>query len=70
MTPSKRALQRLLYPREEAGMKVALIGFFIAMVGAFIGFLLHISIGALVAACGILLGIAGVVWHWKVNLWE
>lgn len=51
-------------------MKVALIGFFIAMVGAFIGFLLHISIGALAAACGILLGIAGVVWHWKVNLWE
>jgi hypothetical protein len=60
----------LLYPREEAGMKVALIGYLIAMVGAAIAFLVHISIGALVAACGILIGIAGVVWHWKVNLLE
>jgi hypothetical protein len=70
MTPGKRALQSLLYPREEAGMKVALIGFLIAMVGATIAFLLHFSIGYLVTVCGILAGLGGIFWHWKVNFLE
>jgi len=68
MTRAKKALQSLLYPREETGMKVALIGFLIGIIGATIAFLLQFSIGYLLTVCGVLAGLGGIFWHWKVNL--
>lgn len=51
-------------------MKIALIGLLVAMVGASIAFFLLFSIGYLVTVCGMLAGLGGIFWHWKVNFWE
>lgn len=69
MTGARALLDKVLLPREEAGLKVALSGFAVAAVGYCLTYSpLPFDVGAWVGFIGAATGVVGVVWQSIVNV--